>query len=641
MARYSISDNREFNRNPVPSLQGTDLHSQAQNTTLRWTHIFTPKLLNVAQASYYNSPFLFGPVLAGFDLQSQAGVLGFNDPLITPVKSFPTINLSGYQGFQGSPSDQRRKSIIIHTWQFSELHDLHLGRHELKFGMEWLHRRDAFIIGQNSVGNFSFVGTYSGDAFADMLLGYPDNVTRSAFQTLQGNVDDFKSWYFNDNFRVRPNLTLNLGLRYEINPFFKGIRDTRSGFDLQSGKVVVPTGLPPNAQPLTPQLLALFGDRLLYTDTLGLPPSVSPSDRKGWAPRIGLAWSPLGSQKLAVRAGYGIFYTFPDTNLLNNTVVTVPFVDNVTIFNDRLPAAPTRTFANFFQGQPIAAANPNPGNPCAFGLALNSCDTPGITASLIHLKQQSTQQWNFSLERQIGSRIAATISYIGSKTSHLQQGIRRNDPPPGPGAIQARRPYPQWGPIGLQGWGGKGNYHALQTSVNVREWHGLTLMGSYVYSKCLDDGTDESGPVATQLYGTNYGPCDFDQKHTGSASFNYALPLGPGKAFLHGNSRVLKYSVGGWNLSAVATLKSGLPFTPTISGDVPIRESALNGRTFLASLGWSEMFRAGFMSRQTRVVVPRFRALRIGLLCRASSPTVMVGATYYAATTSPSWTFPL
>ena len=360
MARYSIADNREFNPNPFPALNGTDLHSQAQNTTLRWTHIFTPKLLNVAQGSYYNSPFLFGPVLAGFDLQSQAGVLGFNDPLITPVKSFPNINLSGYQGFQGSPSDQRPKSIIIHTWQFSDSMTYNLGRHELKFGAEWMHRHDAFIIGQNSVGNFSFVGTYSGDAFADMLLGYPDNVTRSAFQSVQGNYDDFTSGYVNDNFRVNSQLTLNLGLRYEFNPFMKGIRKTRSGFDLQTGKVVVPSGIPANAQPLTPQLLALFGDRLLYTDNLGLPQSVSPP-QNNWAPRIGLAWSPSGSQKLAVRAGYGIFYTFPDTNLLNNTVVTVPFVDNVTVFNDRPPALPTRTFANFFQGQPIATPNPNPG----------------------------------------------------------------------------------------------------------------------------------------------------------------------------------------------------------------------------------------------------------------------------------------
>lgn len=567
MGRYSMSDSSEFNPNPFPALKGTDLHSRAQDTTVRWTHIFSPSLLNTAQVAYYDSPFLFGEVLPGFDLQAQAGVLGFSDPVVTPRKSFPNINLTGYQGFQGSPSDQRPKNIIIHTWQFSDSMAKTVGRHELKFGMEWMHRRDAFSIGQNSVGNFSFVGTYTGDAYADMLLGYPDNATRSPFQTLQGDYDDFKSWYFNDNFRVRSNLTINVGLRYEINPFFRGILDTRSGFDFQSGKIVVPSTIPLNSQPITPQLLQLFGDRILFTKDIGLPLSVSPSDKMDWAPRVGMAWSPFGSQKNVIRAAYGIFYVFPDTNLINNTVVTVPFVDNITLFNDRPPAAPTRTFADFFQGTPIAAANPNPGQPCPFGFVARSCDTPGITSSLVHLKTQYTQQWNLSVERQLSARAALTVAYVGNKTSHLQQGIRRNDPPPGPGAIQARRPFPQWGPIGLQEWGGKANYNALQTQLELRDWRGLTLMGSYVYSKCLDDGTDEGGPVATQLIGTNYAVCDFDQTHTGSISFNYALPFGRDKRFLSSGPGVVNQVFGGWNLAAVTTLKSGLPFTPVINGD--------------------------------------------------------------------------
>jgi hypothetical protein len=141
------------------------------------------------------------------------------------------------------------------------------------------------------------VGTYTGDAFGDFLLGYPDNATRSPFQTLQGDYGDFLAWHFSDNFRVRPGLTINLGLRYEINSFFNGILDTRSGFDFQTGKVIVPSGIPPNAQPLTPQLLQLFADRIEFTDSLGLPKAVSPSTKLDFAPRIGIAWNPLGSQR--------------------------------------------------------------------------------------------------------------------------------------------------------------------------------------------------------------------------------------------------------------------------------------------------------------------------------------------------------
>jgi hypothetical protein len=112
MARYSIADNNEFDPNPYPALQGTDLHSKAQDVTLRWTHLFTPKLLNVAQASYYDSPFVFGTVLPGVDVDAAAGIQGFSNPVITPFQSFPLINISGYQGYQGSPSDQRPKQPV-------------------------------------------------------------------------------------------------------------------------------------------------------------------------------------------------------------------------------------------------------------------------------------------------------------------------------------------------------------------------------------------------------------------------------------------------------------------------------------------------------------------------------------------------
>ena len=208
-----------------------------------------------------------------------------------------------------------------------------------------------------------------------------------------------------------------------------------------------------------------------------------------------------------------------------------------------------------------------PGQPCSFGLVLASCDTPNMTSALVNLREQYTQQWNLTVQREITSRVAFTAAYVGSRTVRLQQGQRRNDPPPGPGAIQARRPYPQWGAIGLQEWGGKGTYNALQTSLEVRDWHGLTLMGSFVRAKCLDNGTDDSGAPSMALIGLNYGPCDFDQANTSSISFNYGIPVGRGKAFLNHLPGVVDGVLGGWQVAAVTTLKSGLPFTPTIGSD--------------------------------------------------------------------------
>ena len=130
--------------------------------------------------------------------------------------------MSGYQGFQGSPSDQRPKYMRIRHLQLSDSINFVHGRHEMKAGMEWLHRNDGFHIGQNSVGNWSFQGAYTGNAFADLLMGFPDSGTRSPVQTLQGDYDDFKAWHFNDTFRVRPGLTVNHGNPLGHQPVHEG-----------------------------------------------------------------------------------------------------------------------------------------------------------------------------------------------------------------------------------------------------------------------------------------------------------------------------------------------------------------------------------------------------------------------------------
>jgi Carboxypeptidase regulatory-like domain len=570
MARYSVSSSTELNPNPFPALGSTDLHSKAEDSTARWTHIFGPRLLNVAQAAYYDSPFIFGVVLPNQCINAKAGIQGFDNPVIVPDQcSMPTINITGYQQFQGSTSDGRPKYIRVRTLQLSDSMNYTRGRHELKFGMEWLHLNAGFHVGQNSVGVWNFVGTYSGNAFADLLLGYPDSGTRGPAQTLQGDYDDFKSWHFNDTFRVRPGLTINLGARWEINPFYKGINLTRSGFDGKTGKVIVPAGLQnlPTAQPMVPILLPLFADRFEYSNDVGLPTSISPSDHRDIGPRVGIAWTPRGSKKMVIRAGYGIFFALADSNLMNHTVVTAPFASNQTLFNDRPPAIPTRTWANFYVNAPIASPNPHPGQPCPFGFVALSCDTPNLGSALIYLRNQYTGQWNFSVQREIVSRVAWTVAYVGNRTVRLQSATRNNDPNPGPGDIQSRRPYPQWGSDTFAQWGGKADYHGLQNEIEVRDWHNLTMLGSYVFGKCMDSGTDEGGPYTSQLLGKDFAPCGFDVTHSGSVSFTYELPFGSGKRFLSGAPGFVKQAVGGWRLSSVTALKSGLPFTPTITGD--------------------------------------------------------------------------
>ena len=148
----------------------------------------------------------------------------------------------------------------------------------------------------------------------------------------------------------------------------------------------------------------------------------------------------------------------------------------------------------------------------------------------------------------------------------LAQFVSINDPPPGPGDIQLRRPYIQWGPISYARYGGKASYNALQTSVTSRAWHGLTLLGNYTYSKCLDDGSSESGTTSL-LIPFNRAPCDLDRTHSGAFSYDYELPFGKARRFLNGVPGWANQAIGGWVVSGVVTLQSGLPFTPRV-GDL-------------------------------------------------------------------------
>lgn len=561
MGRYSINNNVESDPNPFTTLGTFPLFSRGQNATISLTHVFSPRWVDDARISYYRSYFLFGTALGGTNFNQAAGVKGFDDT--TSIYSFPQITLTGYATFNGSPFDQRPKSNRHKNWQYADNLSYSSGRHSVKMGAELVQETAAYVNGSSSVGIFNFVGTYSGNAFADFLLGYPDSVTRDYFKQLNGYYGNFFSAYVQDSFRLTPNITINAGVRFEYNGFYTGIRGQKTGFDLTTGKIVVPSSIDPAVQPLTATLTSLFSDRITYTKNLGLSNGVQ-SPQPDFAPRFGIAWRPRGSDKTVIRSGYGIFYLFPDGNNINNWVATVPFFAATTVFNDRPPLKPTRTWSDFFLGQPNAAANPSPGQPCSFGYAALSCATPNVTSGALNLQTTYIQEWNLSVQRQLTSSTSVDVSYVGNKSTHLQTQPNINDPLPGAGAIQGRRPYPQWGTIAYGTFDGYATYNALQSKFESRNYHGLTTLVTYTYSKCLDKGTG-----VTQYYqSVNKAVCDFNLPMVFSGSFDYQLPVGHGQKFLNNAPTALNHLVGGWELAGVLTSRSGLPFTPTINGDV-------------------------------------------------------------------------
>lgn len=565
MGRYSINDNTEQDPNPFPSLGAFNLHSRAQNATIGATRTFSGHWIADGRISYYRSIFLFGATLPGTNFNQQAGIKGFDD--LTGIYSFPQITMTNYATFTGSPSDQRPKSNRIRNWQSAANVSYASGRHSAKLGVDFMHETAGFFNGSRSVGIFNFVGTYTGNAFADFLTGYPDSVTRDYFKELNGDYATFWSFYAQDNYRVTPNLTVNLGLRVELNPFYSGIRGQKSAFNLATGRLIIPSTIDPAVQPLTATMLKIFRDRFDYTSDLGLPDSIHGTD-VNWAPRAGIAWRPFGSRSWVIRTAYGVFDVFPDSNTINNTVATVPFIATQTVFNDRPSAAPTRTWADFFLSQPLVSANPNPGQPCSFGLTLLSCSQPDVDSGEIHFSTTYLQQWNFSVQHQLSASTSFDIAYVGNKTTHMNQNLSRNDPLPGPGQIQARRPYVQWGALTYPVFDENANYNALQAKFEARNFHGLNLLGSYAFSKCIDYTTNESGTPTIPLWRFYRAVCDSDLPHAFSGSFDYQLPVGRGKRFLGGAGGVVNQAFGGWAVAGIVTLRSGTPFTPTISSDL-------------------------------------------------------------------------
>ncbi len=568
--RYSIADNLEGDPNAYPTLGVQPLHSRGQNAVLSWTRIISPKWLNEARFAYYRDYFLFGAVLPGTNFLQQAGITGFEQTQISP--SFPLITISGYTGFNGSGSNSLPKANRIRTWQYSDSVSFTSGRHNMKFGGQLYHQTHGFFNGQSQEGQFAFSTNYTGNAFADYLLGLPTSVFRAYPLELYGNYTDQWAAFAQDDFRVSKNLTVNLGLRWAYNPFFNGINGQTSAFDYASGKVVIPTTstgalIDPIPQPETPLLLPLFSDRLIGTNALGLPASIRKTGSGQFLPRFGFAWKPGGTDRVVVRGAYGLFDEYLDTNLTLQWAKVPPFEITQTI-NNTTPA-PTFNWANPFQGQPLVAGNPNPGKPCPVsGMVLLTCVAPNVFSAPGQLNQTYMQQWNFSLQTQIVNNLSLTTAYVGNKTTHQQLiSVPDNVPDPGPGTIQNRRPYPQWGQFSMGETNGNASYNALQVTLEKRFSSGYQALLSYTWSKCIDEGSNQSGPITVSFLSANRAACDFNSPQNLTISSVYELPFGRQRKFLSGANGFVDAFVGGWEIAGILTNRSGLPFTPTISGD--------------------------------------------------------------------------
>lgn len=558
--RWSWNDFRQSDPNAYPALGYADLHTRAQNVVAGLTSSFTPTLVNEATFSYLPQFIDLQPFGQGMNFNANAGVRGF-EGLERPGSggSFPDFAWSGYTTMAGSAFDQRPKTQNFTVYQAFDNLTWVRGRHIFKFGGEFRRWQPLFTDSAQYQGSWSFTGINTqnpartagtGDAFADWALGYPFSSARAYPADTFGGQANYMHAFVQDDFKVSSRLTLNLGLRYEYSPWMSGYKNQLGTFDGTKAQPIIVASntnqVDLSSQFAAPTAYALFGRYIQTSSQAGLPLSITATDKTQWAPRFGLAWRPLG-ERTVLRGGYGIFFEMENTDGRVNRNI-LPFLLSETVFATA-NAVPNRTFGNFFLGQPLGS----------LGV------TPNLNPTYPSLKRGRDQHWNFGVQQQLASDTVLQVDYVGNRGTFLNSTNPFNDPRPGAGAIQARRPYPTWGPINYFSQDMSSIYHSLQVKMEKRFGSGVWYLLSYTYSKSL---TKQDTPAAGGLFYYERARSSFDVPHNLALNAGYELPFGKGKKFLSNGNALVQALAGGWRAQGILILRNGQPFTPVISRDI-------------------------------------------------------------------------
>jgi hypothetical protein len=516
-----------------------------RNLELHETHTFSPTTVLDAMASYYRVFPNISPKQLGNALNQKLGIQGVrqNEP--------PDISISGFAAPYSNPFAPEYDL----TNQYQYVLDLTkiIERHTLKLGAGY----DRWQFFENHaprfpMGLYSFNGSLTKDpnnlaptgfSFADFLLGFP-----TSGQTISGDDsglwfrNNFR-WYVGDEWRATPNLTLNLGVRWEYDgpPYEKYNR--LANFNLATGTILLAgTDLP-----------FLSGGPEFH----GLPVKVgnrSPFNRDldNYNPRFGFAYRLRGHPSTVIRGGYGIFSDVVQMNILNDTRANFPFVNfpNLVVVNapEVVPAA---TIQN------------------AFAPGVGSQTKPNFKAEDLNLQNGYLQQASFSIEHQFATNYLFSIGYNWQKTTSFMDQPPANQPLQNGTFI---RPYPLFNSITLLTNDEYGHYSALLAKLEKRFSGGLTLLTSFTWSKNLDDDSSGAASVGAPGQGGFQNPycmrCEFgrssmDYERRFVQSWVYDLPT-PRRL---GNGHLVQNTIGGWELSGIITLQSGFPITPNISFD--------------------------------------------------------------------------
>ena len=533
-ARYTYEKSNAVNGNIVATSQSYSPTTDS-NGVIGYTHIITQKIINDLRLGFnkftsnqLNYFAVNGPANAGTALN----IPGFTADTTNANPGVPTIVLSGgYQGLGAEGTNWYQDDRVMHGYdQISYSR----GKHDLMAGVDIRRMTIGRAATNQNRGQFSFTGNYSGNAAADFLTGYSQTVITPLFQ-VKGAIGEWRNGFFvQDNWQVSQKFTVLYGVRYEL--------------------------------PLVPYSLNGIGRILNSTYTALIPTSTATTGAAyvpvpGFkfhdpnhdliSPRLGLAYR--ATDKIVVRAGGGIYFNPNHLNAFTLSTSNYPFAASTT-YSGATSGIATQSFANPSGGGSGSASLPA-GTPGTYQTAFTDNH---------YLPTPRLYQWNLDTGVELAPGSALEFQYLGSHSIDLDHSLYPNQPLPGAGSVNPRRPYQLFGQIRQIQNDGVETYHGLTVVFRQRTFHGLDANLGYTWSHTLDTSNDANGggtPMIQYNLKADYGNANWDIRSRFVGTVTYAMPS------LARYGRLTDTLAGGWHVNSIVTIQGGQPFNVAITND--------------------------------------------------------------------------
>jgi hypothetical protein len=562
-ARFSMQN--ESGIMPALAKNGMSLVTNPKQTAFGNTFVLSPTILNEFRFGFLNFYNNFAPELAGItNVNTQLNLPGLLSNPASPAWGVPNVTLAdGFSGFGNNTDGPYTTSD--HILQVVDNISWTHRNHSFKFGAE-VDRTDFNETGnQYARAQYNFLNKATGYSPADFMLGYVNSTVDAVALAVARFRITSQFYYIQDTWKIRPNVTISYGVRYEYVPAWSDRVPLVNvwfpdGFNLQGD----PLGLHPQPVDTRPCIIEngtgnFNGGNVVFpTVAQGgvctardgrLGPNLVQSDKRDFAPRFGVAWSP--TSHWTVRVGAGVFYTQDTGNPVFDMSRSLSGKFQVTETNNNL------TFENPFAANGVA-------NACGVSSPQVCVPTPTLVSTYYGRQTPYVEEYEMNVQRQFGSNMALEVGYLGTQGHHLPRYIYFNAAAPGPGSQLSREAWPNFNNtvenIGIV----NSNYNALSAKLTRRMSSGLTFLLGYTYSKSIDDGsglrtlgTDQIGAQNSYCIPCERGLSIFDQRQRFVASTIYQLPIGKGHTYVnHGVAGTL---IGGWDIGMIYSMASGSP----------------------------------------------------------------------------------